>query len=88
MSLQLTCARWGRTESITHIQLNKDRLIIVRPKKLVNMVIILILIFIFITILTIIIMNMIMIVNTVISKKSGSQEPAAQVPRITAVERL
>ena len=85
MCLQLTtCARQGRTESITHIQLNKDRLIIVRPKKRANMVIILILIF----ILTIIIMNMIMIVNTVISKKSGSQEPAAQVPRITAVERL
>ena len=87
MCLQLTtCARQGRTESITHIQLNKDRLIIVRPKKLVNMVVILILIFIFI--LTIIIMNMIIIVNTVISKNSGSQEPAAQVPRITAVERL
>ena len=50
------------------------------------MVIILILIFMFI--LTIIIMNMIITVNTVISKKSGSQEPAAQVPRITAVERL
>ena len=83
MCLQLTtCARQGRTESITHIQLNKDQLIIVSPKKLVNMVIILILIFI------IIIMNMIITVNTVISKKSGSQEPAAQVPRITAVERL
>ena len=26
--------------------------------------------------------------NTVISKKSGSQEPAAQVPKIIAVERL
>ena len=50
------------------------------------MVVILILIFIFI--LTIIIMNMIIKVNTVISKKSGSHEPAAQVPRITAVERL